>query len=123
MSDHLHLTPHGDERLTRALRSLYAPPAGAAYWDELESAIMSRVAGTSGAAAWWSAFAGWVPLGVIAAGLAALLAGFAMRSARTAEARVAYEAIVQTSPLVPDRAPVASPANEREATFRYLVTY
>jgi hypothetical protein len=123
MSDHLHLTPSDDDRVTRALRSLYAPPASAAYWDELEIEIMARVVGAPGKAPWWTAFAGWVPIGVAAAGLAALLAELAMRSARTAEARIAYEAIVQTSPLVPDHALVASPATEREATFRYLVTY
>lgn len=122
MRDHLRLTP-SDDAVTAALRALYAPPAGGEYWDELEREIMSRVVGASGTTAWWSAFAGWVPLGVAAAGLAALLAGLAMRSARTTEARIAYEAIVQSSPLLPDRAPVPQPATEREATLRYLVTY
>ena len=122
MSDHLHLTPHGD-RVTAALRALYAAPARGEYWDDLERQVMSRVTGAARTSVWWSAFAGWVPLGVAAAGLAALLAGLAMHAARTTEARVAYEAIVQTSPLVPDRPPVASAATEREATFRYLVTY
>jgi hypothetical protein len=122
MRDHLRLTP-SDDRVTAALRGLYAPPADGEYWDELEREIMARVVGAPGTTPWWSAFAGWVPLGVAAAGLAALLAGLAMRSARTVEARVAYEAIVQSSPLVPDRSPSVSPATEREATLRYLVTY
>jgi hypothetical protein len=122
MSDHLRLTPD-DDRVTAALRTLYSPPAGAEYWDELEREIMAGVVGAPGAAVWWSAFAGWVPIGIAAAGLAALLAGLALRSARTVEARIAYEAIVQSSPLMPDRSPTTSPSTEREATFRYLVTY
>ena len=33
-----------DDEVVRGLRSLYAAPAGDAYWNELEARIMARVA-------------------------------------------------------------------------------
>ena len=122
MSDHWQAGPERDDAVTRALRAFYAPPARADYWDVLESSIMARVL-HGPVATWWSVFPGWLPLGLAAAGVSVVVAGLALRSTRTAEARIAYETVVQTSPLVPDHAPVATPATDREATFRYLVSY
>jgi hypothetical protein len=122
MSDHWQANPTRDDAVTRALRGLYAPPADADYWDALERGIMARVLHAP-VAAWWSVFPRWLPLGLAAAGISVILAGLAISSTRTAEARIAYETVVQTSSLVPDHAPVATPATDREATFRYLVSY
>lgn len=78
----------------RALRALYAPPGGEAYWDGLESRIMVRV--TSGAAEWWSFFDGWTRVGLLAAGLAGLIAGAVAYRSHTEAQRLAYEAVVET---------------------------
>ena len=42
----------------RGLRSLYAAPAGDAYWNELESRIMARVADVE--LGWWTELDRWI---------------------------------------------------------------
>ncbi|HVE77820.1 MAG TPA: hypothetical protein VNA89_03110 [Gemmatimonadaceae bacterium] len=126
MSDRFDPTPRPDP-VARALAGLYAAPAEAAYWHGLEAEIMARVvAGDRGS--WWAPFGSWVPVGVAAAALAFLLAGVAIREARTAEAQLAYEAVLRTpqNPL-PDLHrndlegddPAAREAG-REATLRLI---
>ena len=39
----LRLEDEGDAKITEMLREVYAPPAGGAYWDALESRIMSYI--------------------------------------------------------------------------------
>lgn len=118
MSDRFDRTLHPDP-VARELAGLYAPPAEASYWYGLEAEIMARVvAGDRGS--WWSPFASWVPVGLAAAALAFLLAGVAIREARTAEAQLAYEAVLRTpqNPL-PDLQRDGEAG--REATLRLLV--
>lgn len=109
----------GDAR--RALRSMYAPPAGREYWEGLESRIMSRV--TEGAAEWWSFFGGWTRVGLLAAGLTGLIASLAAYRSHAQEQRIASQAVigaqgiraeVETAELVP------SGPSTRDATLRYV---
>lgn len=109
----------GDAR--RALRSMYAAPAGRDYWEGLESRIMSRV--TEGATEWWSFFGGWTRVGLLAAGLTGLIAGLAAYRSHAQEQRIASQAViraesiraeVETAELVP------SGPTTRDATLRYV---
>jgi hypothetical protein len=118
MTDRFDPTAAGDP-LARALAELYAPPADASYWGGLEAEIMARVAaGDRGV--WWAPFASWVPVGLAAAALAFLFAGVAIREARTAEAQLAYEAVLRT-PQNPFRDLQRDGEAGREATLRLLV--
>src|SRR5215208_2557351 len=91
-----------DPEVTRLLRAAYEPPADSTYWQGLERRILARVAaaGAAPAAEWWEAFAGWTRAGLIAAGLAGVVAAAAMFQTRAAAVRVAYEAVVETPPLL-----------------------
>ena len=114
-----------DARTTDALRARYAAPADAGYWNVLERRVMARVTGEGGE--WWLAFGGWVRAGLVAAGLTALVAGAALWQTRTAEARVAYEAVIAEPATAAEMAGPAwtarRAATEREATLRYLISH
>src|ERR671938_196267 len=115
----LRIGPKGrDDDVTRALRELYAAPADPAYWGGLEARIMARIDREGDA--WWHSYREWVGRGLIAATIAMLFAGWALARTRTAEARVAYQAIVET-PRTPAQQ-LATPSgdlSDREATLRY----
>ena len=64
MSD-IRLLPNDDDEVARGLRSLYAAPAGDAYWNELESRIMARVADVE--LGWWTELDRWVRPAIAAA--------------------------------------------------------
>jgi hypothetical protein len=102
---------------------MYAPPGGEAYWSGLESRIMARVSG--GAAEWWSFFGGWTRVGLMAAGVTALIAGLVAYRSHTESQRLAYEAVIETPESVraavePSMVPgVAS----RDATIRYVFSH
>ena len=112
-----------DEDVTRALRALVAPPADPAYWSGLEQRIMARVASGS---EWWSAFDGWVRIGLAAAAVVVAVAGAVALQSRDASARLAYEAVMESSSGVPVAGPTAMrppSATTREATLRYVMSY
>jgi hypothetical protein len=115
-----------DRDLTRLLRAAYEPPADPAYWEGLERRILARATagGLAPAAEWWEAFAGWTRVGLIAAGLAAAVAAAAMFQTRAAAVRVAYEAVVETPPLLSGAQTMRTAgASERHATLRYTAPY
>ena len=111
-----------DERVVEALRARVAPPDHPGYWDTLESRILARIAADTGP--WWQAFGGWVRAGLVAAGVAVLVAGAAAWQTRASEARVAYGAVIDQSPAtaaVAEESPRAR--TDREATIRYLMAH
>ena len=111
----------GDELVLPPLRERYRAPSDPAYWEALERRIMARV--RSEPLEWWHAFGDWAGAGLAAAGLAALLAGLAWREqARGAEARMAWESVIDTSPAA-TVAGAPRPATDREATIRYLISH
>src|SRR5215207_1524290 len=115
-----------DPDVIRLLRAAYQPPADPTYWEGLERRILARVAAAGAAPApeWWEAFAGWTRAGLIAAGFAAAVTTAAMFQTRAAAVRVAYEAVVETPPLL-SGAQTMRPAgvSERDATLRYTAPY
>src|SRR5437763_4452501 len=112
----LHSNEDGD--VTRGLQALYAAPAGDAYWNELESRIMARVADVE--LGWWTELDRWVRPAVAAAAVLLLAAGVAMFRAHQAEPDIAAESML-SSPAVPVSTAIR-PAlqDDREARIRFL---
>lgn len=111
----------GDGELTPALRELYQPPAGDAYWAGLEARILAR-AGLDGAAtlAWWQVIGGWSRVGLAAAAIVALLAGAAAIRERQAELRDQYEMVLEvpTEFAAPMTVAIPGPRDARERRDR-----
>jgi hypothetical protein len=112
------LRSNDDDEVVRGLRSLYAAPAGDAYWNELESRIMARVADVE--LGWWTELDRWIRPAVAAAAVLLLAAGVAMFRARQLEADIAVDNML-SSPSVPVSTAIR-PAldNDRDARIRYL---
>ncbi len=110
-----------------ALRSAYAPPGDANYWEGLEARVLARVRGArAGADDWSHVLVGWARLGIAAAATAALVAGLTLvqlrREALREQAR-AFSAVMDDPQSVPAVAATGpDEARAREATLRYLVT-
>lgn len=96
MSDN-RLFPDDDE-IVRGLRALYAAPAGDAYWSELQSRVMSRVADVE--LGWWTELDRWARPALAAAAILLISAGVAMFRAHQSEADIAAESML-SSPAVP----------------------
>lgn len=114
--------PPDDFTVRRVLREYYAAPAEAAYWVGLEAAILDHVRGHSAAAPGIVDFlARWSRSGLIAAGIAGLIATLAVSRARHEEAQVAFETVLRaSSPVIAIQASSAKPM-AREATLQYLI--
>ena len=109
-----------DDELTRALRGMYAPPGGEAFWEGLERRILARVA-SSEDDQWWRPVARWRRGLALAGAAAVLVAGLAARHSNQQRSLAAYREI-DASTIAPVQ--VAS-ETEREAsrdvTLRYVM--
>ena len=128
----LRLDDEGDAKITAMLRDVYAPPAEGAYWDGLETRIMSYIKAHDVASIpvnWWSDLASWAGPGLAAAALLFVAAGLMWSRQKDEELRTTYEAV--TEPLASDFLPgavqvVTAPydgSSQREATFRYVLSH
>jgi hypothetical protein len=117
MSD-IRLIPNDDDELVHGLRALYAAPSGDAYWNELESRIMARVADVE--LGWWTELDRWIRPALAAAAVLLLAAGAAMFRAHQAEAEMAADNML-SSPAVPVSTTIRPAADDdRVARIRYL---
>ncbi|PYO11032.1 MAG: hypothetical protein DMD30_01465 [Gemmatimonadetes bacterium] len=121
-----------DAKVTEMLRDIYAPPAEGAYWNTLETRILSYVKAHRHALIpvnWWSDLANWAAPGLAAAALLFVAAGMLWSRQKDEELRTTYEAV--TEPLASDVLPgavqvVTAPhdgSSQREATFRYVLSH
>jgi hypothetical protein len=112
------LYSNDDDEVARGLRSLYAAPAGDAYWNELQARIMSRVADVE--LGWWTELDRWVRPALAAAAVLLIAAGVAMFRAHEVEGDIAAENML-SSPAVPVSTAIR-PAlqDDREARIRFL---
>lgn len=128
----LRLDDQGDAKITAMLRDVYAPPAEGAYWDGLETRIMSYIKAHEVASIpvnWWSDLASWAGPGLAAAALVFVAAGLMWSRQKDEDFRTTYEAV--TEPLASDVLPgavqvVTAPydgSSQREATFRYVLSH
>src|SRR5436305_11852720 len=93
----IRLLPNDDDEVVSGLRSLYAAPAGDAYWNELESRIMARVADVE--LEWWTELDRWARPAIAAAAVLLLSAGASMFRAHQSEGDIAVDSIL-SSPSV-----------------------
>ena len=122
MSDHLKLhTDGGDEDITRGLRKLYTAPEDAAYWQRLETKILSRLS-SAPTIAWWDELHHWMRPALAAAAVVLLAAGVAVVRAYQVEQETTYEAMLTPTTLPVETAVRPVLQEHREATFRYLMT-
>lgn len=95
-------SPVPDDAATRALRAEYASP-GDGYWDGLEARVMAAVSRAAAAGQapfeWWQALVGWTRPALAAAAVVLVAAGAAMFQARDARAHVAFQAVIDGTPL------------------------
>jgi anti-sigma-K factor RskA len=109
-----------DDEMTRALRGMYAPPGGEAFWEALERRILARVA-SSEDDQWWRQVAHWRRGLAIAGAAAIVVTALAARHSSQERSLAAYREI-DASTIAPVQ--VAS-ETEREAsrdvTLRYVV--
>jgi hypothetical protein len=128
----LRLDDGHDARITEILRGIYAPPAEGAYWDTLETRIMSNIRTHRQAVIpvnWWSDLATWAGPGLAAAALLFMVAGAVWSRQKDEDLRATYEA--ETEPLASDVLPgaiqvVTAPrdgSSQREATFRFVLSH
>ena len=116
--------PNGDDELTGALRGLYAAPAGHAYWNELESRIMARVAEVE--LGWWTELDRWLKPALVAAAVLVVTAGVAMFRAQQAETQSAYDELFSPTPV--PGAPVEASAvqrstpDQRDNALRFIIS-
>lgn len=88
-----------DEELRQVLAPLYAAPGDEVYWDDLHARIMRRVREAADEGAWWIVLSHWARAGAAAAVLVAALAGALLMQHRANEARLAYEEMLNQSPI------------------------
>jgi hypothetical protein len=117
MSD-IRLFSNDDDEMVGGLRSLYAAPSGDAYWNELESRIMGRVADVE--LGWWTELDRWVRPAMAAAAVLLLAAGAAMFRARQAENEIAVDNML-SAPAVPVSTAIRPGLqDDRDARIRFL---
>jgi hypothetical protein len=129
----LRLEGEGDAKITEMLREVYAPPAEGAYWDALESRIMSYIKAHQEAVAipvnWWSDLASWAGPGLAAAALLFVAAGLMWSRQKNEEMDTTYEAVTESlaSDVLPGAVQVVTAprdgSSQREATFRYVLSH
>jgi hypothetical protein len=128
----LRLEDEGDARITAMLRDIYAPPAEGAYWDGLETRIMSYIKAHRQALIpvnWWSDLANWAAPGLAAAALLFIAAGALWSRQNDEDMRTSYDAVTESlaSDVLPGAVQVVTAprdgSSQREATFRYVLSH
>ena len=122
MTDHLKLHGDRDDDVTRGLRALYAAPASDSYWRTLEAKVLSGLTREAAAPRWWDELGRWMRPALVAAAVVLAAAGIAMARARQVAQQATYEAMLTPTPLPVETAVRPVLQEEREATFRYLMT-
>jgi hypothetical protein len=136
MDEHndLRLADEGDARLRAALRDVYAAPAESAYWDGLETRILSLIAATQMGIVrlqpnLWSVLGRWAAPGMVAAAVLFITAGVLLFRQDETQLRTTYEEVAE--PMDIDVLPgaidvVTAPrdgSSQREAIFRYVLSH
>ena len=124
MSGTFEFPTGADGQVTPHLRALYAAPVREAYWEALEGRILGGIGVP--APAWWQVLGGWTRMGLVAAGIAAAVAGMALVESHVTGTRAAYRMVVEQPPVL--EAPVASSvfgpaAAARDSSLRDLLEY
>jgi hypothetical protein len=113
--------------MIEAARTLYAAPGHSAYWTDLETKIMARIA-EAAPVRWWQVLNGWARGGLVAAAAALLiaLAGMLLLHAHAQDNRTAFDAVMHQAPdslTLPSGVLTETDGPEaRGATFRDIIS-
>jgi hypothetical protein len=123
MTDHheLHIDRPNDD-VTRTLRKVYEAPAEESYWRGLESRILSGLTRGAASLRWWDELGRLMRPALVAAAVVLAAAGVAMLRAEQVEQEETYEAMLTPTALPVETAVRPVLQEQREATFRYLMT-
>jgi hypothetical protein len=111
-----------DDDLTRELATIYAAPREDAYWSALERRILASVSAGEGADEWWSVPDRWLRLGLVAAGIAVIVAGsLLMRTQAQASRMASYETAVDSAATDAFEVARRGRMTEEQATLRLLI--
>ena len=112
-----------DDDVTRTLRAIYAAPTDESYWRVLEARILSGLTrGHNAGLRWWDELGRWMRPALVAAAVVLAAAGVAMLRAEQAKQEETYEAMLTPTMLPVETAVRPMLQDQREATFRYLMT-
>jgi hypothetical protein len=111
-----------DDDLTRELAAICAPPRDAAYWSALEQRILASVAALESTDEWWSVPEKWLRAGLVAAGIAVILAGsLLLRTQPQASRMASYENAVDSAAADALEVARRGRMTEEQATLRLLI--
>lgn len=106
-----------DDALTQALRAIYAPPVGEAYWTTLAQRIMS---GLDAEEAWYTVSDRWLRAGLVAAAAILVVAGgLFLREQALIDRSMAYDNVVEVEGIESALAQ-REPLSQEQATLRKL---
>ena len=108
-----------DDPLTQELRAIYAPPADAAYWCFLERRIMDRLSLADGDS-WWAVSGTWLRAGLMAAGIAVIVAGTLLLRTQTQMARAEYETVIDPATIDAPTLAARERLSEQQSNVRIL---
>ncbi|MCX5767694.1 MAG: hypothetical protein NTZ43_10780 [Gemmatimonadetes bacterium] len=108
-----------DDPLTQELRAIYAPPADAAYWSFLERRIMDRLSLADGDS-WWAVSGTWLRAGLMAAGIAVIVAGTLLLRTQTQMARAEYETVIDPATIDAPTLAARERLSEQQSNVRIL---
>ena len=109
-----------DDDLTRELRSIYEAPSDASWWAGLEQRINARIDAAVAADEWWTVPDRWLRVGLMAAGVAVIVAGAVIMRSQTQVSRgMAYQSIVD--PATADLLEVAERGTLTEQQIRLRI--
>lgn len=118
----LEFTAEADPRVTSALRSRYAAPGDAAYWDQLQALVLARIAANA-RASWLQVAAGWARPGLAAAAAVLLLAATLFQATRDEPEPMTFAAMAQTEYQPEVIYTEHDAASQREETLRLVVSH
>jgi hypothetical protein len=119
---HEHSLEAADDDVTRVLRDVYSVPADESYWRALEARILSGLTRGAASLRWWDELGRWMRPALVAAAVVLAAAGVAMLRAEQVEREDTLEAMLTPTLLPVETAVRPVLQDEREATFRYLMT-
>jgi hypothetical protein len=109
-----------DDDLTRELRAIYAAPSDASWWAAFENRINARIDAAVAADEWWTVPERWLRVGLMAAGVAVIVAGALIMRAQTQVARMAYETVVGPASIDIFEVSERGKLTEQQAALRVL---
>ena len=109
-----------DDDLTRELRAIYAVPDDPSWWVALDRRINARIDAAIAADEWWTVPDQWLRVGLMAAGIAVIVAGALIMRSQTQVSQMAYQTVVEPSSIDLLEVAERGKLTEQQARLRVL---